>query len=348
MWRILLSAGRCRLCVGLALLFALGIPLSASRVSAQSTAGGPADPDGLAPVRRAVVGVLAKIPQTARTAGSLGTTRQGTGVLIDTEGHIVTIGYVILEADAVEIYDYQGRRLPALPVGYDAASGFGLLRAAVPIDAAPLRVGRSATLQPQDPVLVVRFGFEDAMAPAVVASRRLFAGYWEYLLDGAIYTVPAVDDFAGAALLDQNYELVGIGSLLVGDAVGDRSGVPGNMFVPIDKFTAILAGLKATGRESGPPRPWLGLILQEQFNRVLIAQVAQGGPAQAAGVVSGDILLELERKPIVDLADFYRRLWQLGQAGVSVELTVLRDRAPMQITVRSGDRYDYYHQPTLR
>jgi S1-C subfamily serine protease len=299
-------------------------------------------------VRQAIVGVLARIPSTARTAAVLGTTRQGTGVLIDAEGHIVTIGYVILEADAVEIYDHQGRRLPALPVGYDATSGFGLLRAAVPIDAAPLRMGRSATLQPQDPVLVVRFGFEDAIAPAVVASRRTFAGYWEYLLDGAIFTVPALDDFAGAALLDQNYELVGIGSLLVGDAVGDRSGVPGNMFVPIDKFSAVLAELKATGREGGPPRPWLGLILREQFDQVLIAQVAVGGPAQSAGIVAGDILLALEDKPIVDLADFYRRLWQLGQAGVAVELTVLRDSAPLRITVHSGDRYDFYRQPTLR
>ncbi|MDJ0894191.1 MAG: S1C family serine protease [Alphaproteobacteria bacterium] len=285
--------------------------------------------------------VNAKIPESARTAGSLGTERRGHGVLIDSSGLIVTIGYLILEADEVWVTTGEGVDVDADIIAYDHGTGFGLVRTREPTTAEPLTLGDSDTLNVRAPVLAARSGGPEMARPAYVVSRREFAGYWEYLLESAIFTSPPINDWGGAALIGVDGSLLGIGSLLVGDALRGAQELPGNMFVPINLLKPILADLLSDGRSAETPRPWLGIYSQEIENAVVVTRVAQDGPADKAGVEPGDVLLAVSGQPIDGMADFYRKVWDLGEAGAEVPLMVLRDEEPMSFDLSSGDRYDW-------
>jgi S1-C subfamily serine protease len=288
-----------------------------------------------------VVQIHAVVPADARTAATLGTEREGSGAVIDDSGLILTIGYLILEADEVSVAGVGPEPVAADIVAYDHESGFGLLRTQRPLDVAPLALGDSGALRPRQPLLVVsRIGELDAGGVYVV-DRRVFAGYWEYLLEDAIFTAPPRADFGGAALLDQDGRLVGIGSLIVNDAGQDERPIPGNMFVPIDQLKPIMGDLLANGRRSDPPRPWLGLSLEEHRGRVFVTRVTPDGPAAKAGIAADDLILGVRGAPIEGLADFYRKLWGLGDAGVAVPLELLQGAETRTMSVRSGDRYRF-------
>jgi len=290
----------------------------------------------------AIVGVRADVPATARTADTLGMSRAGSGVVIDDNGLVLTIGYLILESGITDIVDARGKTIPADIVAYDYESGFGLLRTLQPLDARPMAFGESATLTPAEQVLVVSRseGIVEA-TPALVAGRREFAGYWEYLLTDAIFTAPAHPNFGGAALIDREGRLMGIGSLLVGDAAGPGTIVPGNMFVPIDALKPILAELIAEGRRKESAHPWLGLFAEATPGGLHVASVAREGPADRSGLAHGDLITGIAGQPVSDLADFYRRLWALGEPGVDVPLRLNRRGSMLDVTVRSADRYDW-------
>jgi S1-C subfamily serine protease len=287
----------------------------------------------------AIVNVRAEIPITARTANVLGTEREGSGVVIDDEGLILTIGYLILEASRAEVTVAGGQQVPVQILAYDHNSGFGLLRATQPLEVKPMKLGHSSELQESARVLVSGFGGTEAVRPAIVVSRRVFAGYWEYLLDDAIFTSPPYENFGGAALIGPEGELLGIGSLVVGDAMRGERAVPGNMFVPIDTLKPILKDMLATGRSTAPPRPWLGIYSEEYRGHVFVTRVAEAGPAARAGIYANDVILEVGGSAVTSIEQFYRKLWALGTAGIDVRLTVLRDADLLDITVRSGDRY---------
>ncbi|MDH3451763.1 MAG: S1C family serine protease [Gammaproteobacteria bacterium] len=291
-----------------------------------------------------IVGVRTQVPDTARTARTLGTERIGSGVLIDSNGLIVTIGYLILEARSAEVMLASGRRLPAGIVGYDHASGFGLLRAIGPVDLRPIRLGSSRPLEKDAPVLIASFGGTRGVQPAVVTSRREFAGYWEYLLPHAIFTTPPHPAFGGAALLDEQGRLLGIGSLAVNDAQAGEY-LPGNMFVPIDRLMPAMADLLTDGRPRTPARPWLGIYTEEARDKLFVAHVASEGPAQRAGILRGDIIIKVAGQTIASMADFYRKVWSLGDAGVDVPLTVLSGSEIKQVEIRSADRYSWLRLP---
>lgn len=300
------------------------------------------EPASLEETARAVVGVEAEVPPDARTAHILGTQRQGSGVVIDAEGHIVTIGYLVLEAQHVTITRHDGKRLPGRVVGYDAGSGLALIAALVPPKLPAMALGDPAAVAVRDPVLVLTRNGPGAAQGVSVVSRREFAGYWEYLLDRAIYTAPAQADYAGAALVDSDLRLVGIGSLFVRNAAGPDTEVPGNLFVPIDRLRPVLGDLVAHGRPRGGARPWLGVTLGEQFGRVLVTRVTDDGPAQAAGLSPGDLILAVGDTKVAGMADLYRALWALGDAGVRVPLTLLHGNEVVHKTVTSADRYGHY------
>ena len=288
-----------------------------------------------------VVQVSATIRRDGRTADTLGTEREGSGVVIDDSGLILTIGYLILEALEVNVAGAGPAPVPADIVAYDHESGFGLLRAHQPLGVKPLELGDSDALLPRQPLLVVsRIGDFDA-AGVYVIDRRVFAGYWEYLLEDAIFTAPPRPDFGGAALIDEAGRLVGIGSLVVNDAGQLGRPIPGNMFVPINQLKPILGELLANGRRSDPPRPWLGVTLEEHRGRVFITRVTPEGPAAEAGVGADDLILGVAGAPVEGLIDFYRKLWDLGDAGVEVPLNLLQGMSPETVMVRSGDRYRY-------
>lgn len=286
----------------------------------------------------AVVGIRSEIPAEARTAGTLGRVREGSGVVIDGSGLVVTVGYIMLEAIAVDLFDADGRRVPAEVVGYDHQSGFGLLRASQPLKVRPVPLGRSVDATIGGPLLVLSRSGTLGGREVRLASRREFAGYWEYLLPDALFTIPAHRDFAGAALINPAGELVGIGSLFVGDAAAAGVESPGNMFVPIDALRPIMADLLADGRRNGPGQPWLGLSSLEHEGRVIVRSVADGGPAERAGVRPGDVVLAVDGEPVAGLADLYRKIWALGRPGVAVPLKILRQTRVIEFSVPSMDR----------
>ncbi len=290
---------------------------------------------------KAVVKVKSTVPDEARTAGVLGTTREGNGVLIDSDGHILTIGYLILEAAGIEVVDQEGQKIPARYIGYDHKTGFGLIRADKTLNITPIELGQSSDIKAGDPVLVIGHGGVDSVQGVRVVLRGEFTGYWEYLLDNAIYTTPPYADYGGAALIGRDGKLLGIGSIFTRKTIADLGAVPCNMFVPIDLLRPILSQLIATGSSGEPPQPWLGLQIDEVHGRLFVLQVTSGGPAEKAGLVSGDIILKVDKKALRGLADFYRKVWALGNAGVEVPLSVLQGIEIRDIVVRSGDRNQY-------
>ena len=291
----------------------------------------------------AVVGLRTTIPKDRRSAQTLGTEREGHGVLIDDKGLVVTIGYLIMEADTVTITDIDGRELPAYIVGYDYESGFGLVRTERPIRLKPMPFGDSDTLELRSEAYVAGLGGEKATLKVKVAGRREFAGYWEYLLDNAIFTVPAYPLWGGSALIGQDGALLGIGSLLVHEALGPGApAFPGNMYVPINRLKPIFGELVANGRLTTPPRPWLGLHTGEYMGQLVVGNISEGGPADRAGLQRGDILHALNGEVLDDVADFYRKLWASGPAGTAVTLRLERDNDSFEVTVRTGDRARYH------
>lgn len=291
-------------------------------------------------VLSAVVKVTAEVPADARTARSLGTRREGNGVVIDGDGLVLTIGYLILESMGATVTTADGRTVQAHFVAYDHDTGFGLLRAMAPLKVTPIALGDSSVVTKKTPVLVSGFGGPANAIGAFVVSRREFAGSWEYLLENAIYTSPPHPAFGGAALIDGKGRLVGIGSLILRDASGDDKALPGNMFVPINALKPILGELLAKGRAAASP-PWLGLYAREHQGKLIAVRVPNGGPAHRAGVRPGDVVLGVGDKPVTGLADFYRKLRAKGKAGVTVPLTVMRDGGPGTMTIKSMDRYDW-------
>ena len=289
----------------------------------------------------AVVRVKAFINPDGRTVQNLGVEREGSGVVIGSDGLVLTIGYLMVEAHAAEVVTNDGRTVPANVVGYDHETGFGLLKATQPLNLRPMGLGKSADLKEKDPVLVASFGGTGMVAPVHVVARREFAGSWEYLLDEAIFTTPPHPAWSGAALINREGKLVGVGSLIVRDVGGKSAGEPGNMFVPIDRLPPILADLIAEGRVSGPARPWLGVTAEEIAGRLLVARVTAGGPAEKAGVQKGDILVGVGGQTAKSLADFYRKVWARGGAGTAVPLDVLRDSQAKRIDVESMNRLDH-------
>ncbi|MCX7159580.1 MAG: S1C family serine protease, partial [Proteobacteria bacterium] len=258
--------------------------------------------------------------------------------------HILTIGYIVTEADAIEVTTQKGRTVPAVLQAYDHATGFALLQARAPLDVTPVALGDSAALALREPVMVLPAGGREAASIAYVVSKRTFTGGWEYLLDTAIFTSPPTMQWAGAALINHDGKLVGIGSLLVRDSVEAGTPLPGNMFVPIDTVKPILADLIDKGRRSGPVQPWLGMSTEEAQGRLFVTRVSPGGPAERAGVQRGDLVLGVGSTAVKSLEEFYRSMWAIGSAGVEVPLKLLQGPDLREVRVRSMDRLDYFRE----
>ncbi|UYN96787.1 MAG: serine protease [Enhydrobacter sp.] len=305
--------------------------------------GGSNLPPEVSDVLPAVVGVQTKIPESRRSAQTLGAEREGHGVVIDDRGLVLTIGYLIMEASHVAVTDLEGRTFAARIVGYDYESGFGLVRTNANPDIKPMPFGDSDELTLRSEAYVAGVGGEKATLKVKVAGRREFAGYWEYLLDNAIFTVPAYPLWGGSALVGGDGSLLGIGSLLVQEALGPGApAFPGNMYVPINRLKPIYAELAEKGGLSTPPRPWLGVYTVEHMGQLVVGGISDGGPADRAGLQRGDVLQALDGEVLDDVADFYRKLWSLGPAGTPVVLRMERDGDSFEVTVRTGDRANYH------
>ena len=288
----------------------------------------------------AVVRVKTFINPDGTSVSNLGREREGSGIVIDQSGLVLTIGYLMVEAHAAQIVTSGGRTLPATVVGYDHETGFGLLRTLEPPHIKPLTFASSAEVKEQDPALVASYGGTAMVLPVHVASRREFTGSWEYLVEGAIFTSPPHPAWSGAALINREGKLIGVGSLIVGDANGEGEPSPGNMFVPIDLLGPILGDLIAKGRVAGAGRPWLGVNAQAMNGRLLVGRVAPGSPADQAGLKRGDIIAGVNGEKTRTLSELYRKVWALGAAGVTVPLDVLSDSTPRRVELNSVNRLD--------
>lgn len=294
-------------------------------------------------VLESIVTVQARIRPDAGSARTLGLQREGAGIVIDRRGLILTIGYLVMEAESIRAVSYTGEVLDADFVAYDFETGFGLVRARGGDDLPPLELGDSDSVALGDNVTIatVSSAGVDGIQEARVISVGEFVGYWEYLLEKAIYASPPHPSFGGAALIGPDGRLVGVGSIFTRLSFPEVGVIPTNMFVPIDLLKPILEQLKSTGRALGPRRPWLGINTQETRGRVLVQRVTPGGPADKAGIRPGDILLAVAGREFADMGDFFRKVWALGNAGVQVPLTVLQGSQINQVIIPSGDRYDH-------
>lgn len=290
----------------------------------------------------AIVKVRTRAVPQARSSDTLGEEREGTGIVIGPGGLILTIGYLIVEADEVKITDSEGRTLPARIVAYDQATGLGLVRTIAPLDAAPVPLGDSGKAAEREPVMIVNNSGLDDVTLAYIVSRRPFTASWEYMLDQAIFTSPPTLNWSGAALIDHNGKLLGVGSLIVRDVLNGSEALPGNMFVPINELKPILADLLQSGKRPGPARPWLGVSADEQQGRLFVTRVSPEGPGDAAGIQVGDIILAVDGEGVRTQAEFYQKVWGRGPAGTEIPLRILQGIEIKDISVRSIDRVEYF------
>jgi S1-C subfamily serine protease len=296
---------------------------------------------------KSVVSLQAAIPEDAFTADILGTERAGNGVVIKESGLVLTIGYLITEAESVWLTGYDGRVVPAHALAYDQETGFGLVQALGNLDLPALEFGRISESKVGDPVIVAGGGRGQSVEAQIVGNQE-FAGYWEYLLDEAVFTGPAHPFWGGAGLIGRDGKLLGIGSLLVQQVTERGQHHDINMIVPIDLLPPILDDLLKFGRVNKPARPWLGVYCGERDGRIIVANVSEQGPAAAAGLRQGDIISAVRDSSVDDLADFYRKIWGCGAAGVEIPLEIVRDGRSAWARVKTGDRNSFLKKPRLQ
>jgi S1-C subfamily serine protease len=288
----------------------------------------------------------AEVPEDAFTAGILGTERIGNGVVIRDDGLVLTIGYLITEATTIWLNDNRGAAVAGHALAYDQPTGFGLVQPLGKLGMPALTRGSAASCRVGDDVVVAGHGGRKHSLRAKLIAKREFAGYWEYVLDEALFTAPAHPHWSGAALIGGDGRLLGVGSLMVQEESGGRT-VQGNMIVPIDLLEPILEDMLKHGRAKRPARPWLGLYATEVKGHVVVSGLAGGGPAERCGVQAGDIVMEVSGGRVGGLADLFRRIWSIGPAGVEVPLTLVREGTVSRIQVRSADRQDLLKKPAL-
>lgn len=296
-----------------------------------------------------MVSIKTLIPEDAMSAGLLGTERSGHGARIRGDGLIATIGYIVHEAESIWIGTSRRGMVPGFVVGYDYESGFGLVKPAMPLVGPVASIGSIDSVAVGDAVTVAGAGRSAGTTDARVVAKQEFAGRWEYLLEQAIFTAPTHDDWSGAGLFDQEGKLLGLGSLVI-QGFETADGVENvNMFVPIDLLLPIVDEICEHGRRSTPPRPWLGMLVHEgDDERLTIVGIYRNCPADRAGLKPGDVILSVDQEPVTSLANMFRKVWKLGEAGVAVPLGVLREKEMIDKVVKSDDRAMFQRIGTLQ
>jgi S1-C subfamily serine protease len=298
-------------------------------------------------VLSSVVSIKSHIAEDAFTASILGTERAGSGVVIREDGLILTVGYLVTEAETIWITDNKGRAVQGTVVGYDQETGFGMIQALGKLDLPALDIGKSADLSEGDEVIVAGHGGRRGAVSAKVIGIREFAGYWEYLLDKAIFTAPAHPNWGGTGLIGADGKLLGIGSLFIQQSQEGQQPVDGNMIIPIDLLEPVYQDMVTYGFPNHPPRPWLGIFCTETEDHLVVAGVSDGGPADLADVQVGDLVEKVGDQPVSSLSHFFRHIWSMGEAGIEVPLTVIREGERLELTIASISRRDLLKGPQI-
>jgi len=299
---------------------------------------------------RAIYLIRTRAPEDGFTVQSLGSERTGHAVLIDERGFLLTIGYLVVEAESVWLVDADGAAVEGHVIGADTETGFGLVQMLGRPNNAPLKIGTATDLNVGDLAILAGFGGCGQSISVEVVGRREVAGYWEYLLDNAIFTSPPHLFWGGSALIGMDGTLKGIGSLFVQESEASyEDGEPreGNMIVPIDLIHGVKDELMKHGQRLSPARPWLGMFSAESSGKVVVAGLWDGGPADKAGLEAGDLILEIAGQPVEYMAKMYKTIWGLGPAGTTVPMTLFRDKRIIEVEVESANRSDYYKKPGL-
>ena len=334
---------------GFALLVGLVIAASAQAASAAAVSAQTAMA-AFAKANAAVVGVRVGVADNARSAETLGKQRTGSGVVIGPDGLILTIGYLMLEAQSIQIVTQDNKTLPAQAVAYDLATGFGLIKPIIPLRGIdPVVFGSLKDLQTGEALMAATGaqgnGEDGDVSMTQMVSKRPFSGYWEYHIDAAVFTSPPIGNHSGAPLFNQKGELIGIGSLFVSDAMGGNRRLPGNMFVPVDLLKPILSEMQQTGSTKTSRRPWVGLTSTEQGGRVQIVRVNRESPAQIAGLEAGDLVLAVDGAKVATLEEFYKKLWDRARPDSEISLTVLKGAEIRTIVLKPVDRMNTMQKP---
>ncbi len=302
--------------------------------------------DALSKANAAVVGIQVSVAENAGSAESLGRYRKGSGVVIGADGLILTIGYLMLEAENIQIVTQDNKTLPAQAVAYDLATGFGLIKPLLPLRGiAPVAFGSYKEVETGMPLMAATGGADGDVSMTQLISKRAFSGYWEYFIDSALFTSPPIENHSGAPLFNQKGELVGIGSLFVLDAMGENRRLPGNMFVPVDLLKPILDELQRTGSTKLSRRPWIGLSSAEQAGRVQVLRVNKESPALAAGLQPGDVVLAVDGAKVATLEAFYKKLWDRADPNAEITLTVLQGAEIRTLSIKPVDRMSTMRKP---
>ena len=299
--------------------------------------------DDLERFYQSIVSIHATVPAEARTAASLGIKREGNGVAID-QTHILTIGYIVIEAETIEIGLSDGRRFPANLVAYDHTTGFGLIESVIPLEMTPLRLGDSDNITPDESLLILPSADRGAGSVVRSVSRRPFTGWWEYFVESPIYTVPANPLWAGAPIINETGEVLGIGSLFVSEALPGIPS-PGNMSIPVNLLKPILKDLITNGRRTSNVQPYLGISADDSSNQIIVTRISASSPAFKAGIKPQDVIMTVNGSSVSTLRSFYERVWAAGDAGVTVRLSISRDGTLREFSIKTVDRLDYFFKP---
>ena len=295
-------------------------------------------------IYQSIVKIDSIVPADARTAKALGTVRGGNGVVID-DKHILTIGYIVVEAETITITLPNSGVVPAELIGYDHTTGFGILKTILPSKLSSLKIGDSDNLNKEETLYVLPYLTEGSPSAVKMVSRRSFTGWWEYFLDKPIYTHPMNSSFAGSALINEFGEILGIGSLYVSDAAAKGIPSPGNLFVPINDLKPILDDLIANGKRTSDVKPYMGLTSNDDTGKVMITRVNDDGPAAKAGFMENDIILKVNKINIPDTENFYKTVWSQGGPGTLLDFEIERNNQIISLKLTTMDRNDFFVKP---
>jgi serine protease Do len=292
-------------------------------------------------IYKSIVEIKSYVPENARTAKSLGIERLGTGVVIDKK-HILTIGYIVVEAEKIDIRLPDGKTVPGQLVGYDHQTGFGILRTIIPTNLAPLKLGNSDKINDEDMLFVMPYPSQGRASAGKAVSRRSFTGYWEYHVEKPIYVYPMNESWAGTPVLSDRGEVLGIGSLYISDSVSPGIMSPGNLFVPINILKPVMKDLIKNGRRTENINPYMGLSADDLTGILNVARVSKKGPAEQSGIQAGDLIISVNGTPVKSMEEFYKTAWKSGGPGTKIKIKVQRDKKNIDYELKSIDRMDYF------
>ncbi len=299
---------------------------------------------------------------------------QGSGFIIDNEGHIVTNNHVVEAADSVEVTFSDGTTVEAQVIGSDPDSDLAVLQVDVLADSLrPIRWGDSDELRVGQRAIAIGnpFGLDGTLTTGIISAlgRSLPTETGAFRIPEIIQTDAAINPGnSGGPLLDSQGEVVGVNTAIVpnrGRSVGERSFLGVGFAVPANLVKRVVPRLIEAGKYQ---HPWIGFsgntvtkeiaeaMELEAVAGALVVQVISGSPADDAGLrsgtremvfdngldtrIGGDIIIAIEDEEVTVFDDLISFLSRRGEVGKTVTLTVIRDGKKQEIELTLGPRPD--------